>query len=267
MDLGAKLLNARLEAGLSQRALCGDQITRNMLSQIENGSARPSMDTLSYLANRLGKSVSYFLEDGQVSPNLETMERAREAYRQGRYREIPGILEEYHIKDRVFDPECTLLRILSLLAQAEEEAQERPGYAISLLRQIDELKNSTPYYTRELEQRRRLLLAEISDDAPALLPDDRVLWVRAEAALKQGELTQCATLLSACQDTNALRFHRLQAQLAFATQDYPKAAFHSHRVEETSPRECWSKLEACYQAMENYQMAYTYACKQRENKW
>lgn len=43
MELGEKLRLARLEAGLSQRALCGDEITRNMLSRIENGAARPSM--------------------------------------------------------------------------------------------------------------------------------------------------------------------------------------------------------------------------------
>ena len=53
MELGQLLKQARLEAGLTQRQLCGGKITRNMLSQIENGSAKPSMDTLRYLAERL----------------------------------------------------------------------------------------------------------------------------------------------------------------------------------------------------------------------
>ena len=57
MELGKRLKAARLEAGLSQRQLCGEVITRNMLSQIENGAARPSMDTLLYLADRLGKPM------------------------------------------------------------------------------------------------------------------------------------------------------------------------------------------------------------------
>ena len=52
MELGEKIKQARLEAGLSQRQLCGDTVTRNMLSQIENGSARPSMDTLRFFAAR-----------------------------------------------------------------------------------------------------------------------------------------------------------------------------------------------------------------------
>ena len=66
MELGQRLKQARLEAGLSQRQLCGEEITRNMLSQIENGSARPSMDTLRYLAARLGKPMGYFLEEQAV---------------------------------------------------------------------------------------------------------------------------------------------------------------------------------------------------------
>ena len=57
MEIGQRLKQARLEMGLSQRQLCGDVITRNMLSLIENGAARPSMDTLSYLAGRLGKPL------------------------------------------------------------------------------------------------------------------------------------------------------------------------------------------------------------------
>ena len=60
MELGKRLRQARLEQGISQRQLCGEMITRKMQSQIENGSARPSMDTLRYLAQRLGRPVSYF---------------------------------------------------------------------------------------------------------------------------------------------------------------------------------------------------------------
>ena len=39
VEMGELLRQARLEAGLTQRELCGERITRNMLSQIENGAA------------------------------------------------------------------------------------------------------------------------------------------------------------------------------------------------------------------------------------
>ena len=96
MELGKRLKEVRLALGLSQRELCGDEITRNMLSQIENGAARPSMDTLKYLAGKLGKPVSYFLEEETVtSPNQDVMRRAREACRLGDWRLTLAMLEDY----------------------------------------------------------------------------------------------------------------------------------------------------------------------------
>ena len=79
MELGQRIKQARLEAGLSQRQLCGEAVTRNMLSLIENGAARPSMDTLRLFAAKLGKPLSWFLEEDTVtSPNQALMATARE---------------------------------------------------------------------------------------------------------------------------------------------------------------------------------------------
>ena len=61
MTMGERLRQAREEAGLSQRQVCGDQITRNQLSQLEHDRVGPSVETLRYLARQLGKPVSYFL--------------------------------------------------------------------------------------------------------------------------------------------------------------------------------------------------------------
>ena len=111
MDLAEKLKAARLEAGLSQRQLCGDTITRNMLSQIENGAARPSMATLQYLAQRLGKPVSYFLEEqAVVSPNLENITQARNAYGQQDYAQVLAMLEAFKEPDEAFGEEKKLLQ-------------------------------------------------------------------------------------------------------------------------------------------------------------
>ena len=73
MTLGEKIKQARLEAGLSQRQLCGEEVTRNMLSQIENGAARPSMATLSYFAARLGKNISWSILAYAVQPDIQSV--------------------------------------------------------------------------------------------------------------------------------------------------------------------------------------------------
>ena len=130
MELGEKLRQARLEAGLTQRQLCGDQITRNMLSLIENGSAKPSMETLRYLASRLGKSVSFFLDEtAVVSVNQETMESARRLYDAGDYAAAALVLEGYRELDGVYDREKQLLWALTHLNLAEQAIRQRarPG--------------------------------------------------------------------------------------------------------------------------------------------
>ena len=54
MKLGEKIRSARLNARMTQAELAGDFITRNMLSQIENGLAMPSLQTALYIADKLG---------------------------------------------------------------------------------------------------------------------------------------------------------------------------------------------------------------------
>ena len=113
MELGEKLRLTRLEAGLSQRALCGDEITRNMLSRIENGAARPSMKTLGCLAARLGKPVSYFLgEDTVCSPNQEIMTAVRQLFDGKDYAGAMRALAQYRAPDEIYDRERQLLEIL-----------------------------------------------------------------------------------------------------------------------------------------------------------
>lgn len=51
--LGQRIKEARLAKKMTQAEVVGSFITRNMLSQIESGSAVPSMKTLSYLAQVL----------------------------------------------------------------------------------------------------------------------------------------------------------------------------------------------------------------------
>lgn len=52
-ELGRRLKAARLAKKMTQSDVVGSFITRNMLSQIESGSATPSMKTLEYLAGVL----------------------------------------------------------------------------------------------------------------------------------------------------------------------------------------------------------------------
>ena len=61
--LGERVRTARREAGLSQAALAGDELTKGFISQIESGLVRPSIRSLQHIASRLGRPLDYFLGD------------------------------------------------------------------------------------------------------------------------------------------------------------------------------------------------------------
>jgi len=52
--IGERIRQLRTRRGLTQKELAGEQMTRNMLSLIENGSALPSLASLAYLSEMLG---------------------------------------------------------------------------------------------------------------------------------------------------------------------------------------------------------------------
>ena len=263
MELGQKLKQTRLEQGLSQRQLCGDAITRNMLSQIENGTAQPSMDTLRYLAGVLGKSMGYFLEEEAVtSPNQQIMARARQAFERQDWEGVPAILEQYIAPDPVFDWEMHYLSALSRLCLADKVLQEgKTAYAETLLAQAAPDGAQTPYYTRQLEQRRLLLLFAARPDRARelyrLLPPepDRTLLLAA------AQPDRAAAILDA-DPQDRPGWHLLRGDAYYHEKAYALARQHYEKAPQT--RQTLEKLEVCCRELEDYKAAYDYACKLRD---
>jgi len=63
VTLAERVRTARRELGFSQSQLAGTELTKGFISQIESGLVRPSVRSLQVIANRLGKSLDYFLGD------------------------------------------------------------------------------------------------------------------------------------------------------------------------------------------------------------
>lgn len=195
MDLGGKIRRARLEAGLSQRQLCGEEITRNMLSLIENGSAKPSMKTLGYLAEKLGKPLSWFLDENgddnaALAASAANLRRAREALADGKDVFAKELLEN------VTAPELQREKLL-LFARI-------PGSAA----------------------------AEIVKALPSL---DEELLLRAQVALEAGEGERCGQLLEAAEDQASPEWNLLMGRLYVQTQSWEAASICLERSEEKYP--------------------------------
>ena len=257
MELGEKLRLTRLEAGLSQRALCGDEITRNMLSRIENGAARPSMKTLGCLAARLGKPVSYFLEEDTVcSPNQKIMTAARQLFDGKDYTGAMQALAQYRAPDEIYDRE----RQLHLAEEAIGDGRE--PYALELLEAVAALGKNAAYYSEDLEQRRCLLLGRIPGQVVNLPGLDEALTVQATSALAGGDVQRAAHLLDGAEDRTAPCWNFLRGKCHMALEEFPEAAkcFLAAEGEYNVLRE----LEICYREMGDYKNAYIYACRQKD---
>lgn len=271
MTLGEKIKQARLEAGLSQRQLCGEEVTRNMLSQIENGSARPSMGTLSYFAARLGKPISYFLEESAIgSPNLNVMARGREAVLAGSGEAAMEILKDFRQPDETFGLEYQLLYRLAAVQAAEMALQNgQTVYSAQLLEELGII--DTGYCAAPLERERLLLLAkvrpqrrgEICRKLPSM---DEELLLRARVALDAGTFDRCEHLLEAAEDLSAPEWNFLRGELHLALQQYDDAAKCYHKAEPVFAGKCAPRLEYCYRELGDFKQAYFYACKQRDRE-
>lgn len=264
MELGEKMRKARLEAGLTQRQLAEGIVTRNMLSQIENGSARPSMKTLAALAQRLEVPLGYFLEEaGTASPNQAVMESLRRLYDNGQYAEAALILEAYRAPDPIYDREKALLQnliFLNLAEQAVEQGKER--YALELLEKAQE--NS--YCSEAIRHQRLLIQGRIRGQKVShLLPDlDEELLLRAEEALEEKNHVRAGELLDAARDRTNCRWLLLRGKAWAAAGNYSDAARCFHGAESRYPEEAAEYLELCYRELEDYRQAYNYARKRRK---
>ena len=232
MELGEKLKQARLDAGLSQRQLCGDTITRNMLSLIENGSGRPSMDTLTVLASRLGKPVSFFLGEDEVKSSkeqrlelhLEQLEQARRAVAEGKLLYCAELLDRMEIQEE--DYCCPYLQRQKLLLLAKVCPQRR---------------------------------GEICCQLPSL---DEELRIRAEGVLGDNP-HRAGALLDAMEDRTGGQWNLLRGRAWQAVEEYEKAISCYLAAEEEFPKEAAPELECCYRELGDFKQAYFYACKQK----
>lgn len=260
MELGEKLRRRRQAMGLTQRQLVGDKITRNMLSQIENGTAAPSMDTLSYLARRLQKPISYFLEEGDG----DSLEEAWSCFESG---DAAGTLEALEqFPDLAKGREYRLLQALALLCLAEKSAQQgRDVYAKKLLEQAEQLEAEFAWLP-ELKTRRLQVMAmlHLAVDAAALPSLDDALYLHAYACMRSDAPERAAAYLDACQDCTTAAWRLLRARTDMARGAYAAAAKILQQEEKRSPEEAIPLLEQCFRELGDFQMAYHYACLQRK---
>lgn len=88
MTIGEKIKALRKEKGLTQSTLASGIVTRNMLSLIESGSAKPSLSTTKEFAARLGVPVEYLISESDNVASfskMDTIKNVRSLLKAGDY--------------------------------------------------------------------------------------------------------------------------------------------------------------------------------------
>jgi transcriptional regulator with XRE-family HTH domain len=82
--LGKKIKEARIARKMTQNDVVGNFITRNMLSQIESGTATPSIKTLEYLSRVLDVPLFQLIQD-QRGDAVSALEKAKRLLAKGAF--------------------------------------------------------------------------------------------------------------------------------------------------------------------------------------
>lgn len=78
--LGERIRTYRKKKKMTLEALAGDGMTKGMLSLIENNKANPSMDSLRFIAERLGVDITDLLEEVSSQELRDILEEAEQLY-------------------------------------------------------------------------------------------------------------------------------------------------------------------------------------------
>ena len=270
MTLGEKIRDLRKRQGKTQSELCGDVITRNMLSEIECDKASPSIATLTYIASRLNVSPSYFLSDDDdllFFEKKKVIKKIKAAFSEEKFSECISIIASLSDLD---DELCYILAkchfligrkavLGGSLITAKKHLLEAEKFAYHTVYDTDEIKNLLLMYKA---------LAE-NIQSPLLEFDVK----RFEDGLDPNFELEFYRYISSDYDhkfKNPIFQKHAEAKEHIKNRDYHKAiALLEEITNEKNPKTynsyvmfgVYTDMEFCSKQLANFEAAYKYASK------
>ncbi len=281
MNIGKRIRQLRLSKLMTQADLAGDQITRNMLCNIERGTALPSLPTAMYLAGRLGVPVGLLLaEEGGEFPYRKMIEmpNIRRAFAAGDFTGCLSLLHSSFPAER--DDELSLLCAEAEFGAARNAFEEgRFRRAAAAFDRGVTAAGQTVYDTDSLRARIAVYFRYLSGVSPTLssdiLPENEVAGARAFGdefceyfmaldALENGRDGEVAAYLT--RQEKSLYAARIRALILMKKEEYQEA---EEALEALLARpelsvgallyEIFGDLDLCCRKNDDYKRAYEFA--------
>lgn len=270
MNIGKKIKEIRKAKKITQSALAGQKITRNMLSAIERGTANPSLETIDYIAKKLSTPLAYFFSD---SDNLfffekeKSIKRIREAFAAKSYKHCAELCEK--LSD--IDDEIAYVSAICKFELGKKEMQKGSfATAEALFRDYDVLSAKTRYDLRAYTNSKKMYHSIIKNIQAPLLEFDADLFY-----VNNDDLT----------DFEFYNYFIHNYDYPFKDNTFAKHSRAKHLINERAYREAiatllqiendkspknynvyvmfgvYSDLEQCYKLLFDFESAYRYASK------
>ncbi len=268
--LGQKIKNERKKQGLTQSILAGDKITRNMLSQIENGLATPSLETLEYLAGELNVPLSYLVsevEDLNFFSKKEVIDKIYRAYRAKSYTTVLNTIASLPF----VDDELGYIGTTCAFLYAKECITK--GSLLSALKYLNlskEYSEKTQLDTSHITSIIPMYLAIVRNVQSPLLEFDPDVLQREIDDITDYEFFKYLTLDSTYKyKTNKYRLH-IEAKQLIKERNYRSAVARLEEAVQIIRDEgydaflmfgIYADLEQCYKHLFDFENAYLYSSK------
>lgn len=280
MNIGQKIKQLRLSKLMTQADLAGTQITRNMLSSIEHGTALPSLGTAMYIAERLNVPLGYLFaeEESEFSyRKMANMANIRRAFSAGDYAGCLALLSTFGEEQ---DDELSLIRAECEYGIARDALEKgRLRFAVAAFDRALSAAAGTVYNTAWLRERiavcfRHLmgvsttLVSDVLDaeeiEKARAFGDVLVEYAMATEALEGGHSEAAQEYISRHSDT--LYAARLSALLLLQNGNYTDAQSELEALLEREELtfgvllyEVFGDLEYCYRKNDDYKRAYEFS--------
>lgn len=276
IQLGSRIKARRKELNLTQSAVCGSKITRNMLSCIENGTACPSVDTLIYLSERLNMPVEYFLSkdshNASLYKRIESINDIRKLFSSGQYKKCLSICETTQLDDAeiiMIMAECKLRLAFESMNQcmlntALKLLDECENIANNGIYSIDRFSSTVSFYRYLIESIKTNecpYIANYNNGDSILADNEFIMFVYTLELLNKG-LKLVSTSLP---NFSNKAFYKYILAISYIDESqYENAIANLIDIFDLSPNffvryHTTERLEYCYKEIGDYKNAYEYA--------
>ncbi len=283
MNIGEKIRMLRTSKLMTQSELAGSEITRNMLSRIENGAAQPSIDTLRYLAKKLNVSPGFLLAEGddeRVYVKHSEINGIKTAYLTGDHRICRDICVNSEISDddeiQMILADCNMEIALEefsagRLHSACEYFDEALEACAATIYNTDRIAAMCTVYFKYMREISATLSSSFIDETDmstyAAMNDPFCIYACAFISMKSSEKAEEYSILS---EENTYSLH-LCAMKSMETGDYTKGYECLHKILVSDIRIpdpmmyfVFCDLEICCKETGDFKGAYEYSINKLE---